>query len=301
MVKVFFKYVILVFLSHSTLAQSHPEKVEVLIVDGFNNHNWKQSSLLIKEILEKTGLFNVAVSTAPAEAEQNKWEKWRPNFEDYEVIIQNFTNIFHEEIKWPREVEKSLEAYVKSGGGLYIFHAANSAFPHWEAYNVMMGLGWRSKDKGWALKIEEGGAITKIPANEGKSTYHGPRSDITIHKLHDHPIHNGFPKAWKAADMELYQYARGPAKNLMILSYAKAGDEDVNWPVEWVVAYGKGNVYNSSMGHLWKGDIYPPGFRCVGFQTVLIRTTEWLATGKTTYKVPENFPTLNHISLAKEP
>ena len=234
MVKYFLKYIIFIFLSHSTLAQSHSEKIEVLIVDGFNNHNWKQSSLLIKEILEKTGLFNVTVSTAPAEGEQNKWEKWRPNFEDYEVIIQNFTNIFHEEIRWPREVEKNLEAYVKSGGGLYIFHAANSAFPHWEAYNVMMGLGWRSKDKGWALKIGEDGIITKIPANEGKSTYHGPRSDITIHKLHDHPIHKGFPKAWKAADMELYQYARGPAKNLTILSYAKAEDANINWPVEWV-------------------------------------------------------------------
>jgi hypothetical protein len=54
------------------------------------------------------------------------------------------------------------------------------------------------------------------------------------------------------------------------------------------------------MGHLWKGDIYPPAYRCIGFQTTLIRVTEWLATGKVTYQVPANFPTANSTSLASE-
>lgn len=66
------------------------------------------------------------------------------------------------------------------------------------------------------------------------------------------------------------------------------------------VSYGKGNVYNSSMRHLWEGDTYPISYRCVGFQTILIRATEWLATCKVTYKVPKDFPTEFDISLEHE-
>ena len=100
--------------------------------------------------------------------------------------------------------------------------------------------------------------------------------------------------------MELYKFARGPAENLTVLSCSKDTATNINWPVEWVVDYGKGRVYNSSMGHLWKGDTYPVGYRCIGFQTVLIRATEWLATGRTSYKIPENFPSESKISLAEE-
>jgi hypothetical protein len=54
------------------------------------------------------------------------------------------------------------------------------------------------------------------------------------------------------------------------------------------------------MGHLWKGEIYPPAYRCIGFQTTMIRATEWLATGKVTYPVPGNFPTKDSLSLGSE-
>ncbi len=71
------------------------------------------------------------------------------------------------------------------------------------------------------------------------------------------------------------------------------------WPVEWIVKYGKGKVYSSSMGHLGKGEIYPESYRCIGFQTTMIRVVEWLATGKVTYPLPFNFPT-DSISLRDE-
>lgn len=297
MLKTFFRSVIFLFLGYTVIAQSHSEKSDVLIVDGFSNHDWKQTSFLVKTILEQSGLFNVVISTAPAGSEDKGWKNWQPKFEDYDVIIQNTNNISHKEIRWPKEVEKNLEEYVQSGGGLYILHSANNAFPKWDEYNLMIGLGWRSIDEGIALQVKDNGEIVKIPANEEKSTYHGPRSDEIIYTLNDHPINKDFPKAWKTPDMELYKYARGPAVNLTILSYAKDENTNINWPVEWVVAYGNGRVYNSSMGHLWKGDTYPVGFRCVGFQTVLIRATEWLATGKTSYKIPDNFPTQHKIEL----
>jgi type 1 glutamine amidotransferase len=201
---------------------------------------------------------------------------------------------------WPEKIQKTLENYVKMGGGLYILHSANNAFANWPEYNLMIGLGWRTPEEGVALQVTDNGEIKVIPAGEGKGTYHGPRNDEVITILTQHPINRGFPNAWLTPDMELYKFARGPAKNLTVISYAKDDETGINWPVEWTVVYGKGRVYNSSMGHLWKGDIYPPGYRCIGFQTTMIRATEWLAKGKTTYAVPKDFPTKNMVSLKEE-
>ena len=41
-------------------------KINVLIIDGQNNHNWKGTTPPIKEMLEKTGKFTVDVLTSPA-------------------------------------------------------------------------------------------------------------------------------------------------------------------------------------------------------------------------------------------
>jgi glutathione peroxidase len=97
--------------------------------------------------------------------------------------------------------------------------------------------------------------------------------------------------------LEVYVYARGPAQNLTVLSYAYDKTTQKYWPIEWVVQYGKGRVYNSTFGHLWSGEVYPDSMRCVGFQTSLIRAIEWLATGNVTWPVPSDFPTEEQISL----
>mgnify|MGYP006180946763 CR=1 FL=1 len=34
-----------------------------------------------------------------------------------------------------------MRIFVRNGGGLYVWHAGNNAFPHWPAYNDMIGLG----------------------------------------------------------------------------------------------------------------------------------------------------------------
>lgn len=278
-------------------SQSNHKKIDVLIVDGFNNHDWKQTTHVVKAILEKTKLFDVNVSTSPSVPDDKNWELWDPKFKKYDVVIMNCNNYQKKDIKWPLKIEKKLENYVNSGGGLYILHSANNSFPDWEEYNLMIGLGWREPEKGISIQVTSNEKIKEIPVGEGKATYHGPRNDELIYKLNNHPINRGFPMVWKTPDLELYKYVRGPAKNLTVLSYAKEIKTNINWPVEWVVSYGKGNIYNSSMGHLWKGETYPVGFRCVGFQTILIRATEWLATGKVIYKVPENFPTEFDVSL----
>ncbi len=283
-----------------TYAQKSQRRLKVLIVDGFSNHDWKQTSKLTKQILEETGKFIVTVSTAPATVGDSNWVNWKPGFSSYDVVIQNTNNIQNKALRWPQRVEKELENYVSSGGGLYILHSANNAFPHWKEYDKMIGLGWRNKETGYALEIGADGSIIRIPPGEGSYTNHGKRFDALIHNVRRHAINEGFPEYWLTPSMELYTYARGPAKNLTVLSSAYDTGTRKTWPVEWVVRYGKGKVYNSSMGHLWKDEVYPVSFRCIGFQTVMIRVTEWLASGKVNYQVPVNFPTKDAISIRNE-
>lgn len=274
-------------------------KHTVLIVDGFSNHDWKQTTEVIRWILESSGKFRVDVTTVPLDSTQ--WQSWSPDFESYAVVIQNTNNIHDLKLSWPEPAQKSLEDYVRNGGGLYILHSANNAFPNWKEYDKMIGLGWRSADSGIALEVNERRQLVKHPRGEGKGTSHGDRFDALIQILNPHPINAGYPASWKTVNTEVYSFPRGSAENLEVLSYAyDSTDTQKMWPVEWVVKYGTGNVYNSSMGHLWKGETYPPAYRCAGFQTTVIRAAEWLASGKVTYPVPDDFPTSEKSSLRPE-
>lgn len=288
------------FVSEDVYSNTNTKPIKVLIVDGFSNHDWKQTTHVVRKILEDTKLFDIEVSTTPLSPNDPGWNKWRPNFGHYDVVIQNTNNIGKSQIRWPREVEMALENYVKSGGGLYILHSANNAFSHWQEYSRMIGLGWRSKDGGAALEITEDGNILRIPSGEGKSTSHGPRLDTVVRILNRHPINKGFPRRWKTPSLEVYVYARGPAKDLTVLSYAYDVTTQKYWPIEWVVQYGKGRVYNSTFGHLWSGELNPDSMQCVGFQTTLIRAIEWVGTGSVTWAVPHNFPTEEKISLQEK-
>jgi type 1 glutamine amidotransferase len=300
--KIYLTLIVSCFLYSISCAQNSNHKpIKVLIVDGYSNHDWRQTTKELTKILSKTGLFNITVSTAPGTVEDTAWATWDPKFKSYDVVIQNTNNIQNTKLHWPRKIEEELEAYVKSGGGLYILHSANNAYAHWKEYDRMIGMGWRSKETGFALYVDKNGTVQRIPPGEGQGTFHGNRSDLLLHKLNSNPINTGFPKEWITPDIELYKYARGPAENVTVLSYAFDAETNKNWPVEWVVKYGKGNVYVSSMGHLWGGDVYPVSYRSIDFQTIMIRVTEWLATGKVTYPVPANFPTGNTISINTEP
>ncbi len=290
-----------VLLGVRTLAVAAADEppVRVLIVDGYSNHDWRLTTGLIRGILIPTGLFDVRVSTAPPTRDAPGWDAWRPRFSDYDVVVQTCNDLGGGP-PWPREVRQDFEAFVRNGGGVYVWHAGNNAFADWPAYNEMIGLGWRKKDFGGAIAVDEGGKLIRIPAGEGADTGHGARVDTVVHRLGDDPIHAGMPRAWKTPDIEVYHYARGPAKNLTVLSYGFDPETNMNWPLEWTVRYGKGRVYTSSFGHVWKGDTQPERMRCAGVQTVMIRALQWLSGRPVTYPVPPDFPRTDKISVRGE-
>jgi type 1 glutamine amidotransferase len=283
------------------LVAQKQKPMKALVVDGFSNHDWRQTTLVVKRLLEESGLFQVDVATVPVE-DSMAFKTWLPHFKKYAVVVQNTNNIQNARLRWPRAAERALEQYVASGGGLLALHSANNAFSQWPEYNKMIGIGWRPKGMGTALEIDSvTKAIIRYAPDEGSGTNHGNRFDAVIHILNRHPINTGYPDKWKTANTEVYNFPRGAAQNITVLSYAFDSSATRRlWPMEWVESYGKGRVYSSSMGHLWQGETYPPAYRCIGFQTTLVRAAEWLATGKVTYPVPANFPTASATSLAAQ-
>ena len=275
--------------------------IRVLIVDGINNHDWATGTRLMREVLQRDGRFVVDVSTTPAkDAPAALWNAWRPKFSQYDVVINNFNGGHQEDgVEWPSEVERSLEEYVRGGGGLVVFHAGNNAFLHWAAYNEMIGLGWRAKTFGPGIAIGDDGKVLTIPKGEGSGPGHPPRLDFQIHlTAYDHPITHGMPKVWLHPSEQLTHGQHGPAEGLTILTYAHSPVTRQNEPMDWVRDYGKGRVYTTMLGHTWKNEPNP-NFDCVGFQTLFARGVEWAATGKVTIPIPANFPGPDAVSLRK--
>jgi CubicO group peptidase (beta-lactamase class C family)/type 1 glutamine amidotransferase len=274
-------------------------RVRVLILDGFSNHDWRQTTALLRGILEASGLFTVSVSTAPSTTASPGWEQWRPNFSDYDVLIQTRNDIGGGP-SWPREIQMAFENYVRNGGGVLVFHSGNNAFPDWPVYNQMIGLGWRRKQEGDAITINSSERPVRIPSGQGENTGHDGRFDVVVHRLGDDPIHHRMPRAWKTPTLEIYYYARGPAKRMRVLSYGYDQHTRMNWPLEWTVRFGRGRVYSSTFGHVWKGDVQPPSLRCAGEQTLLLRTLQWLARRPVTVAIPADFPTKTATSIRPE-
>ncbi|MEP1486824.1 MAG: ThuA domain-containing protein [Algibacter sp.] len=269
------------------------EIIPVLIIDGFSNHQWDINTKYLKRILESTGKFKVSVSTCPNQKEnKSEWENWNPDFNAYPVVIQTCNNVFKEDrLQWSKSVKESFEKYVSEGGGVYMYHAATNAFKGWSAYNKMIALGWRNKDFGVAVTINDKEELEIIPKGEGENTEHGARTDALITRIGNHPIHTGMPKAWRGADVEIYRYGRGTTKNLEVLSYAKDAKTKLNFPMEWTVKYGKGKIYCSTYGHLWKNQEWPSSMRCAAFQQSIVSALQWLSGHVVDNYVDADFPT----------
>ena len=190
-------------------------------------------------------------TTPPANAPIMSWDSWRPDFSRYRAVINNFNGGPTDAgIRWPGRVEEALEAYVRGGGGLVVYHAANNAFLHWSAYNDMIGLGWRGKDFGPGLTILPGGQVVRIAPGTGLDPGHGPRHSFEVHVLAaHHPVTRGLP----ASEIS-----------------------HQNEPMDWVRNYGKGRVYTTMLGHTWQ-DEPNPNLRCPEFRKLFAQGVEWAA------------------------
>ena len=275
----------------ASLAFSAPS-VKVLIVDGQNNHQWQQTTPVLKKLLEDTGLFQVDVATAPPKGGDQT--KFKPDFAAYKVVVSNYNGE-----PWAPETKAAFEKYVAGGGGFVSYHAADNSFPEWKEYNQMIAVGgWgdRTEKDGPMMHWKEGKVV--MEDKPGKAGHHGKRHTFQVKTVDaKDPIMAGLPTTWMHNTDELYDSLRGPAKSVKVLAAAfsdpASGGTGETEPMLMTISFGKGRIFHTTLGH----DV--EAMKCIGFAATLQRGTEWAAIGKVTQKAPKDFPGPDAVSLVQ--
>lgn len=290
---------------------SAADKLKVLIVDGQNNHVvWPKSTMMMKQYLEQTGLFEADVARTRFIWKWEREKDWLPlagvgesekltepkpdpafdpDFSKYDLVVSNFG---WKAAGWPEAAKRKFEDYMKNGGGLVVVHAADNSWPEWKEFNRMIGLGgWgdRSAKDGPYVYYNNDGKLVR-DESPGNCGHHGPQNEFKV-TMRDkqHPITKGLPDFWIHSKDECYSKLRGPAENLTVLATACDSPElqaaGRHEPMLMTIDYHKGRVFHTTLGHDTEA------FEGVGFIVTFLRGAEWAATGKVTQEIPKDFPT----------
>ena len=284
---------------YQSICQSGDEgKIKTLLVTGQNSHKWEVSHIAIKQILENSGFFTVGVAISPKSG--GMMSNFKPDFDSHQLVILDYNGD-----RWPEETEESFLKYVKQGGGVVIYHAANNAFRNWKEYNHIIAFGgWEDRDEtdGHYIYMKEGQLV--YDESKGIGGSHGARHEFVLQGCNmDHPVTKGLHTAWRHAQDELYDRLRGPGIVKDVLFHAYSDPKTRGYGREeiaiFTVDYGNARIFHTTLGHAGNTLDDNIAMQCAGFQVTLLRGAEWAATGKVTQKVPDDFPTETTISLRK--
>ena len=194
-----------------------PSGTKVLLVTGvdYPGHPWKQTAPAIKAGLEKDPRLKVGVLENPHELASPKLQNW-------DVVVLHFMNW---EVPSPgEEARKNLQAFVSSGKGLMLVHFACGAWQDWPDFKKLAGRAWNPKLRG-----------------------HDPHGKFTVEISDpDHPSMKGM-KSFETVD-ELYTCLDGDTP-IHVVAKAKSKVDNKDYPMAFVLNYGKGRVFHTVLGH----------------------------------------------------
>ena len=273
--------------------------IKTLLISGQNNHNWQVSHVVLKQILENSGRFDVDFVISP---EQGKdMSGFVLDFSPYQLVVLDYNGD-----SWPEETNRRFLEYVQNGGGVVIYHAADNAFSKWPEFNRICALGgWegRNENSGPYVYWKDGKLVKDSSAGPGGS--HGRQHEYVLNGRDKvHPVVKGLPLKWRHAKDELYDRMRGPG-NIRDILYTAYSDKETNGsgreePLVFTVDYGNARIFHTMLGHAGATTEDNIAMQCTGFQVLLLRGAEWAATGKVTQKVPKDFPTETTCSYRKD-
>ena len=231
-------------------------KVKVMLLSGENNHNWKQTTPLIKELLESSQRFEIRVV--------NHIQNIAPKtLSEYDVIVSNWNLWKYRKgvparLVWPDELKAAYVDYVRSGGGHVVIHAGSSTFYDWPDYQQICVATWH------------------------KGTHHGPSHQFEV-RIEDkqHPVTKGLKNFRKWDELWEKVYVSDKIATVLTSSYASSEFKGDNiWePSTWVSQFGQGRTAYTSFGHSSNA------FESEDFKILLQRLVEWSATGQVTIPI----------------
>lgn len=227
----------------SQAAETAP-KIKVLLVTGDDvepAHNWLEVSQATRDILAKSGRFDVKVCEDAAILDSGA------AVQRYDLVFLAIYNA-----KTPTlsdQAKENLLKYVKGGKGFVVAHLASASFKEWPEFRQLCGRNWVM----------------------GKSG-HGPRSVFKCKIANpDDPITKGL--ADFEADDELYAKLEGDAP-VNVLVTADSEWSKKTEPLVFTLRCGQGRVFHEAFGHDGKAMQNPT------VQKIILRGCEWAATGK---------------------
>lgn len=233
----------------------------ILILTGRNNHDWKSVSAETRAALEESGRFAVATLEDPAGLTPE-----RLGGVDAIVSIWNaFGAAGGPQADWPAAAKSALIDFVRGGKGHVVLHAGGSSFADWKEYQQLIG-----------------GASWKNGV-----THHGAPHEFAVRIVApDHPVTKGM--AGFTTRDELW-IETGLDRAVTVLAEGRAADGASWQPVAAVNPFGRGRNFILLLGH------DAETLRNPGARTLLVRGTEWAATGAVTLPAGEPAPTAETV------
>jgi uncharacterized protein len=269
------------------------KRLRVLIISGQNSyeHDWTGVDNDLRRIFQDTGRFDVRV-------DEDFDHGNLATLKDFDVVLLNYSSrwVYNDktEHRWSPEAEKALFDYVREGGGLVAYHSSFTFGYNWPEYRRLVGAvmepatSRRSPPGGFPIHIVD----RNDPITKGMREYIWTYNDDMYTNMSFDPAAHVHVLATAHDSSASYKpELAGPKYPIAAYTpekLAKMKGMDADHPQAWTSEYGKGRVFSITLGH----DEVALAF--AGFDTLLLRGTEWAATGKVTIPVMEDakdFPT----------
>ncbi len=273
--------------------------IKTLLITGQNNHNWQVSHQVFKQLMEGTGQFAVDLAVSPEAGKD--MSSFVLDFTPYGLVVLDYNGD-----AWPEVTNQRFMEFVRNGGGVVVYHAADNAFANWPEYNEMCALGgWEGRNEASGPYVYwKDGVLVKDPS-PGVGGSHGKQHEYVLNgRTMDHPVTKGLPAEWLHARDELYDRMRGPGNMATLLytaySAPETGGSGREEPLLFTVEWGKGRIFHTMLGHAGPSVEDCPAMQCLGFQVTFLRGAEWAATGQVTQPVPARMPTKTEVILCPD-
>ncbi|MDA8592617.1 DUF1080 domain-containing protein [Planctomycetota bacterium] len=238
----------------TTPAPSNATRPRVLLVSGANNHDWEWTTPSLERILAETGRFEVTVTRDPARSLAD-----RAALAALDAVVLDYNGP-----RWGEAAETAFLDAVRGGLGVVVIHAADNHGNGWPEYERLVADLWR------------------------RGTGHGRFHPFDVEVVdRDHPVTRTLPTILQHPD-ELYHNlvnVHGVDRRVLATAFSskESGGTGEAEPMILVRSYGEGRMFHTPLGHVWRN---VPGsqasHRDPQFRGLIVRGTEWAATGTVT-------------------